>query len=143
MKRLLLIASLLLSPVVFAQTTPQADSLSLQGRAINGQRVQMRLLNKGQPVAGLEVQVAYRQNAHKDLQHTQRIGPSNAQGQIDWVPEEAGVVVISWPGGKKNISVFYDGLPWSGLLVMLLAGFLLLGGTTFFFTQMLRAKEEE
>ncbi len=120
-----------------------ADTIKLADRAVEHKAVQLTLLAKGLPVAGVKLQVAYRENAHKDLQHQQHIGPSDAQGRIEWTPEEAGVVVFSWPGGKKNISVFYDGLPWSGLLVMLFAGFLLLGGTVFFFAQMLRAKEQE
>jgi len=153
MKKILLLSTMICARLALADANsaanspaaniaPRADQLVIEQRAVVARPLTLQLRQSEQPAAGIEIRVAYRQNAHQALQHQQLIGPSDARGRIKWTPKEAGVVVMTWPGGHKNISVFYDGLPWSGLVVMLFAGFLLLGGTVFFFAQMLRDNNE-
>lgn len=98
----------------------------------------LRLERDGQPVSGVAVQAKYRQNALTTLQETQDIGKTDANGQVTWTPTQAGVVVLAWDGGSENVAVRYDGAPGLGIVVMILAGVLLLGGTFSFFLQMLR-----
>lgn len=90
------------------------------------------------PVAGLAVTANYRVNAHESLTVKQAIGTTNNEGQVQWTPEQAGVVVLEWEGGSKNVSVRHDGIPPMALIVAVLAGLLLLGGSVMFFVHMLR-----
>ena len=142
MNAIIVMATVLNLAGASSENAALADKIELSGKAVVGQPVTLTLRLKEAPAQGIELKAAYRENAHKALQHQQTIGRSAFDGTLRWVPEEAGVVVLSWEGGTKNISVFYDGVPISGVLVALLAGFLLLGGTIFFFIQMMRSKED-
>lgn len=124
--------------MAIALCSASALEVQLAAAPVAGEPVNMTLTQDGAPAAGIAVRAAYRQNAHKRLQHQQEIGTSSASGTLSWTPEEPGVVVLSWEGGSKNVSVRHNGAPISGLLIAILAGLLLLGGTGFFFSQMLR-----
>ncbi len=50
-----------------------------------------------------------------------------------WTPEKAGVVTIQTADDSRNVSVRFDGISWSGILTMAVAGTLLFGGATFAF----------
>jgi hypothetical protein len=97
----------------------------------------------GDPAPGLVITAVYRENAHASLRREQAVGTTDAAGRVDWTPEQAGVVVLQWEGGSRNVSVVHDGLPPAALLVALLAGLALLGGSVAFFAQMLRQPKPE
>ena len=57
-----------------------------------------------------------------------------AQGTrlVLWRPQRPGVVSIAAPNhATKNVSVRFDGVPLSGLVIMMLAGAVLFGGALF------------
>ncbi|MEO1435568.1 MAG: hypothetical protein AAFV80_08545 [Bacteroidota bacterium] len=65
-----------------------------------------------------------------------------------WVPEQAGVVALSYTVGSgssvsKNVSVRYAGLSYSGILVMLAAGTILFGGATVAFRTLFQDEAED
>lgn len=142
MNSLLLLSSLLFLTPSSSPEHIKADHLLLSKKVIVGEATDIAMRLKDKPAPGVELQAHYRSNAHAALQHQQNLGRSDAQGLIHWTPKEAGVVVLKWNGGQHNVSVFYDGVPFSGVLVAVLAGLLLIGGTIFFFAQMLRSKED-
>lgn len=120
---------------------PATYELKMAQTPVAQQPIELTLMQQGQASAGLEITATYRQNAHAKLTHQQLIGTSDARGRLHWTPSEPGVVVLSWPGGSQNVSVLHPGVPFSGVLVAILAGLLLLGGTCFFLIQMLRGRE--
>ncbi len=55
--------------------------------------------------------------------------PTNGTKLVLWRPKYAGVATITTPGHKAlTVSIRYDGVPLGGVLIMLLAGFILFGG---------------
>ena len=102
----------------------------------------------GGPAVGYVVRARYRENAHETLRSTQELGTSDLAGEVVWVPQRSGVVVLAWEkpgaegtGGSQNISVVYDGFPLGAMLIALFAGLLLLGGSVLFFLQMMREQK--
>ncbi|MEM6725439.1 MAG: hypothetical protein AAF598_15470 [Bacteroidota bacterium] len=67
---------------------------------------------------------------------------------FSWVPKQAGVVALSYTseGGSsvsRNVSVRFAGLSYSGILVMLAAGFALFGGATLAFRTLFQDEAED
>lgn len=65
-----------------------------------------------------------------------------------WVPEQAGVVALSYTDGSgssvsKNVSVRFASLSYSGILVMLAAGIVLFGGATVAFRTLFQDEAED
>ena len=131
------LAGAVLAGAVGAATLESAAAIA----PVEGQAITLRFVADGRPAAGLEVEAKYRENAHASLQSTQAVGTTGADGTVSWTPEKPGVVALTWEGGSSHVAVRHDGTPLSGLLIALLAGVLLLGGSIVFFLQMLRAKE--
>lgn len=83
--------------------------------------------------------VSYRPNS--SVVKTAYIVNNPSEKSFDWVPEYPGVVALSYVdksnGGNttvsRNLSIRFDGLSVSGLLVMLFAGTVLFGGAGFAF----------
>jgi hypothetical protein len=115
-----------------------APTLQIEGPVLEGQQVILHLTDGKEDLPGIAITAKYRQNAHAALQHDQDLGATGPDGRISWTPEEAGVVVISWAGGEQNVSVCHSGVPASGVIVLILAGVLLLGGATRYFFKMLK-----
>ena len=57
---------------------------------------------------------------------------------IVWRPLHPGVVRIEAGGASKEISVKFDGVPMSGVLIMLIAGAVLVGGAAYSTYQLMR-----
>jgi hypothetical protein len=135
-----MISTWVLVCAVSAAAAP-APELKITGDVVHQQTMTLRLEQAALPAAGVAITASYRQNAHKKLQHVQQIGTTAADGTLRWEPAEPGVVVLAWEGGSRNVSVLHHGVPVAGVLVALIAGLLLLGGSVFFVLQMLRRQE--
>jgi hypothetical protein len=120
------------------ETAPVTLVLDESQHIVEGHAFELNLQREGSPVARVEVKANYRQNALESLQQTRTVGITDASGRVVWTPTQAGVVTLEWEGGTKNVAVRYDGAPGLGIVVMILAGILLLGGTICFFLQMAR-----
>lgn len=58
-----------------------------------------------------------------------------------WTPTRAGVATVLTSSGEQNISVRYESLPGSGILVLVLAGCILFGGAGFAMGKLLSGDE--
>ena len=130
--------------LVLPAAASAAPELSMpEGHPVEGRAVTLRLADDGRPAPGLAVTAVYRENAHAAIRHEQAVGTTGADGSVSWTPESAGVVVLQWDGGSRNVSVLHGKTPAGGVLIALLAGLALLGGSVLFFIQMLRQPESE
>lgn len=126
-----------------APAAAQPNLLPLEDSPVVGQAVELRLEAASRPAVGVAVTAVYRENAHASLRREQAVGRTDGQGRVSWTPDAAGVVVLQWSGGSANVSVQHDGAPLGGVLVAILAGLALLGGSVLFFLQMLRQPDSE
>ncbi|MCB0581293.1 MAG: hypothetical protein KDD10_18525 [Phaeodactylibacter sp.] len=85
--------------------------------------------------------VTYRPNSSVARRDTLRAAQPAAAFQ--WTPRKAGVVSLSTASASRNVSVRFQGLSASGLLVMIVAGTLLFGGAAFAFRVLFRDEEED
>ncbi|MFH1754612.1 MAG: hypothetical protein ABIA59_02815 [Candidatus Latescibacterota bacterium] len=99
----------------------------------------------GNPVSGAKLIATYRPGSR--VQEDSEVGITDAHGAVDWIPIEAGIVSISteFIGEdstavqlQTNISVKFASTPFSGVLIMLFAGILLIGGSIIRFTRYIR-----
>jgi len=132
------LASALIAGTIGAATL---DPPAAQLKPVEGQTITLHFVDDGEPAAAVTVEAQYRQNAHASLQHSQKIGTTSSDGTLRWTPSEPGVVALAWQGGGATIAVRHDGTPISGLLIALLAGILLLGGSVYFFVRMIATDE--
>lgn len=112
----------------------------LSGHLVQGRRVALRFERDGRPAAGVVVTARYRENASRAITHQEDVGTTGADGTLAWTPEDAGVVVLSWEGGSRNVSVLYARTPLLGVLIAVFAGIVLVGGSVWTFFRM-RAEE--
>ena len=88
--------------------------------------------DRGSPVAEVAVQAVYRPGSA--VEKLEDIGFTGVDGAVTWSPTGAGVVILQTvavgdnPSYTSNLSVRYNGLPISGLVILLLAGVFLYGG---------------
>jgi hypothetical protein len=84
----------------------------------------------GRPLAGVELTVTYRPGSR--VSRSVSLGRTDARGEVTWTPEDAGLASLESAGERpqsKAVSVRFDGVPWKGLAVMIVAGWLLVGGS--------------
>jgi len=85
----------------------------------------------GAPVAGATVSVTYRPGSSVEV--TDTVGTTGPSGRLAWTPQTAGVVTVNaaWDGGSTstNVSVRFGRAPVAGIIIMILAGLLLVGGS--------------
>jgi hypothetical protein len=63
---------------------------------------------------------------------------------FEWTPDRAGIVALNVPEqGSRNVSVRFQGVSTSGIVVMLVAGGLLFGGAAFAFRLLFKDEEED
>ena len=98
----------------------------------------LRLQGKSASGVGVEITATYRPNAHESIRHSNVIGTTDGNGNLSWTPEESGIVVPSWKGGEKAVSVRNRTTPLSGVIIMIFAGIVLIGGMLRYFIQMMR-----
>ena len=75
--------------------------------------------------------IIYRPNSQ--VSSTAYLTSSSPATTFEWTPAEAGVVAIKAGSASTNVSVRFPGISWSGIGIMIVAGFLLFGGATFAF----------
>ena len=104
----------------------------------------------GASVAGAKITVTYRPESAVERESV--VGETAADGTFDWTPTEAGIVTIAaaWrdeDGTERatsvNASVKFDPTPIAGIVIMLFAGIVLIGGGVERIFALLRAPEEE
>jgi hypothetical protein len=91
--------------------------------------------------AATQVTITYRPNSR--LARTDTLRSEAGDIRFPWTPKRAGVVSISANGASKNISVRYNGLSVSGLIVMLVAFGMLFGGAAFSLRLLFKDQEED
>jgi hypothetical protein len=101
----------------------------------------------GDPIAGARVTATYRPGSR--VEEDSEIGVTDPGGAVEWIPEEAGIVAISAEFTSEdsttaqlseNVSVKFASTPLSGVLIMLLAGTLLIGGSIVRFARYIRGQ---
>ena len=125
-----------------------ADIVVDQQYPVKGETTGIRVLdNSGVPVSGATVEVTYRPGS--SVSRTQSIGSSQA-GQMQWVPEEAGIATITakWTGPNQNemsaatnVSVRFASPPIGGIIIMIVAGFVLVIGSIIRVAGLLRSPQ--
>jgi len=87
--------------------------------------------DEGSPLAGVEVKVTYRPESK--VAETVVIGVTDSSGTLTWLPEDAGIVTVSarvaGESITKTVSVRFSSLPKRGMLVLIVAGLILIGGS--------------
>lgn len=101
----------------------------------------------GAPAAGAVVEALYRPNSQTS--HSETLPPTDASGQVRWVPDDAGIVTLTaHPAGagadtpalaSLNVAVRYGRFPGRGVVIMVIAGVLLFGGAAVGFWLLLAA----
>jgi len=137
-----MLASAAMMLVLAAAAPPPATMADLAAGPVEGREVVLRFERDAAPAAGVAVRARYRENAIAAIAHEQEVGVTGEDGTLVWVPEDAGVVVLSWEGGSRNVSVLHAGIPPLGVVIAVIAGILLLGGSVFSFFR-LRAEEAD
>lgn len=102
---------------------------------VKGEEVSVRLEN---PSSFLFI--SYRPNSTVARMDTIKANPP--VNHFIWTPEYAGVVRLSTSDAARNVSVRYAGVSWTGILVMILAGVILLGGATISMIMLFRRREQ-
>lgn len=128
--------------VLAAAAPPAAILADLGASPVEGREVVLRFDRDGLPADGVAVRARYRENAIATIAHEQEVGTTGPDGTLAWVPEDAGVVVLSWEGGSRNVSVLHAGIPPLGVAIAVIAGILLIGGSIVSFFR-LRAEEAD
>jgi hypothetical protein len=98
----------------------------------------------GSPVAGALVSATYRPGSN--VSQLTEIGTTDRTGRVEWIPVDAGIVEITAAHpdslislqASTNTSVKFASPPISGIIIMVLAGVLLIGGSAVRFTRYIR-----
>ena len=96
----------------------------------------------GTPVSGAAVTVVYRPGS--SVEATEAVGTTGPSGRLAWTPQTAGIAAVNavWDGGdtSANVSVKFGGAPAGGLIIMVFAGLLLVGGSIVRIMRVLRTE---
>jgi hypothetical protein len=142
-------------PAAWAQAAAaEAPAITLTAddeRPVLGQTVRLTVLAGATPLSGARVSAVYRPNS--STTSTEHLAPTDQAGTVFWTPSAAGPVNLqAWPPSVAEgaapavtvaVAVRYGGFPLSGLVIMLLAGALLLGGAAFGMTMLLRTPPDD
>ncbi len=106
-----------------------------------GEAVEVRLTGV-ESAAGVQLTAAYRPGSATEVSET--VGIFGSDGVLQWSPTDAGLSVLSANSGdeslaSRNVSIRFDSTPPLGMLILLLAGLLLFGGTTVMLRRALEA----
>jgi hypothetical protein len=134
---LLLVSAAVPLPALEIQVDPPVP---VQGRAAT-----VRILEDGNPAAGVTIRATYRPNS--EVMDTVTVGRTNSAGEVTWVPADAGMVELRASRGEASasraVSVRFRRAPLAGILVFLLAGLILFGGNARFIRAVMTAPPRE
>jgi hypothetical protein len=104
---------------------------------VEGERTELYIQDdEGNSVPGAEITATYRPGS--SVENTSIVGSTGKSGRITWIPATAGIVTLSasWESAtgdtvttSANVSVRFSSTPAGGLIIMVLAGLLLVGGS--------------
>ncbi len=126
-------AALAVALAVAAAAPAGAASIQVDRRyPAEGERAVVRVIaDDGAPVTGALVRVTYRPGSSVET-HAE-VGRTDAGGAVAWTPELAGIATLSaeWTDGSAsaNVSVRFHHAPVAGLVIMIVAGVILVGGS--------------
>ena len=123
--------------------TVSADVVLREKYPTEGENTELFIqADDGSPVSGAAVTVTYRPGS--SVEATEEVGTTGPSGRLAWTPQTAGIASVNavWDGGdtSTNISVKFGGAPAGGLIIMVLAGLLLVGGSIVRITRVLRTE---
>lgn len=104
--------------------------------------------DSGTPVAGATIRAVYRPGS--SVEYSAELGETGADGRLMWTPELAGIVSLEavWKTDNApeesvriNASVKFRSAPVSGVLIMIFAGLLLVGGSAVRMARVLRSTD--
>lgn len=131
MRQIILIFTMAILPSLAPAQISLSDKQPVQGEPVT--------ITLAQPAS--ELIVTYRPNSSVARMDTLRAEqPATA---FLWTPRKAGVVSLSTATDSRNVSVRFQGLSGSGILVMIVAGTLLFGGAAFAFRILFKDEEED
>ncbi|MDH3215983.1 MAG: hypothetical protein OEN01_06780 [Candidatus Krumholzibacteria bacterium] len=114
-----------------------------------GQEMRIRVEDEAQnPVGGAIVDVTYRPGSK--VERVDHVGTSSSDGMITWTPTQAGIATITatWSehdqmlrSSQASVSVKFPSPPADGILIMIVAGVLLVGGSSIRLFYMLRTQQ--
>ena len=137
------IAAIVLVAISPALAAPASGDIVLRQKyPTEGSATQVFVQSEsGTPVTGAAVTVTYRPG--RSVEATEEIGMSGAGGRLTWTPTTAGIAALkaTWEGGEAstNVSVKFAGVPAGGVIIMILAGTLLVGGSIIRIMRVLRS----
>ena len=142
------LAGLALAAATTLVATAPALALEIHAddeRPLRGAPVRLVVTEGVAPAAGARVEVVYRPNS--STSRREELPPADAAGTVFWTPLYAGPVALharpagapqdARPAARLTVAVRFGSFPPSGLLIMAVAGFLLLGGAAFGMTMLL------
>lgn len=105
---------------------------------VEGEVCRVVVTDAGVPAAGIALAVTYRPNSA--VAHTEPLGQTDEAGTVAWRPPSAGIATLTASAGERspaalNVAVRFRGVPVGGILVMLMAGFVLFGGNCYSFAK--------
>jgi len=111
---------------------------------VEGEAVEVFLQDTaGTGIPGADVIVTYRPGS--SVEKTEPVGVTNDSGRIMWTPSTAGIVAVkaNWEeqSASINVSVRFRSAPWLGVVIMILAGLLLVGGSAVRIGRVLRSTD--
>jgi hypothetical protein len=102
----------------------------------------------GNAVEGATVIVTYRPGSSVEM--TEPLGITDSEGTVTWTPSSAGLATVTatWQDMEqaeqtesKTVPVRYQRAPWSGIVIMIIAGLVLAVGSVIRVFRLLRSEE--
>lgn len=126
----------LVAPAMFAGVAA-ADIVLRERFPFEGHETQLIIQNAdGVPVPGATVTVTYRPGS--SVEKSDEVGTAGEGGALSWTPATAGIATLSasWTADdgtessiSTNVSVRFASVPFAGVIIMIFAGVLLVGGS--------------
>ena len=130
-----------------AERCAQAGKLELcldQAFPRQGEPCLIRVTDGEEPVRSARLRVTYRPNS--EVETVQRLGATNAEGELVWIPEDAGIATLEaglasvGSEGEPTslnltVSVRFQSSPALGIVILLTAGMILFGGNGYAFAK--------
>lgn len=130
------IKSIIIYLTIFIYSPLVKANIEISDKIVAGESTPMKLSS----VSSDTISFTYRPNSIISFNDT--IITSGTENEIIWTPERAGIVSISSKhSGSKNVSVYFNGISYSGIFVLILAALILFGGVLFSFKVLLEKED--